>query len=78
MTQTITSLLTEALRLPEIDRGELAARLLDSLDPDSDADTDEAWAKEIATRLDDFRSGRVKSVSGPEARRQIFAEDDVG
>jgi putative addiction module component (TIGR02574 family) len=76
MTSPLSNLLQDALRLSATDRGELAARLLESLDPDTEADADEAWAKEIATRLDDYRSGRVKPIPGQEALRLIFSEDD--
>jgi putative addiction module component (TIGR02574 family) len=74
---TVTSILDEALRLSPTERGELAARLLDSLDPEADADVEEAWAKEIATRLEDYRAGRVKPIPGPESLRQIFSTDDI-
>jgi putative addiction module component (TIGR02574 family) len=77
MTPTITSLLQDALRLSATDRGELAARLLDSLDSEPDVDTEEAWAKEIDRRLEDYRSGKVKPIPGPEALRQIFSDDDA-
>jgi len=49
---------------------------MDSLDPEVDAD--EAWAKEIATRLEDYRAGRVKPIPWEEARKLILSDDEVG
>jgi putative addiction module component (TIGR02574 family) len=75
MTPRATDLLAELIQLPEGDRGELAARLLESLDGDPDPDADAAWADEIKARLEDVRSGRVTPVPWDEARRQILADD---
>lgn len=77
MTPRATELLAELIQLPEGDRGELASRLLESLEgnPDPDADADAAWADEIKARLEDIRSGRVTPVPWDEARRQILADD---
>jgi putative addiction module component (TIGR02574 family) len=61
-----------ALRLPKSARAALAARLLDSLDVEIDADAEEAWDNEIARRLEEVDSGKVKTIPWPEARRQIL------
>jgi len=55
-------LLKKALALPEQERAELAGNLLDSLDATVDEDADAAWQKEIARRLEEVKSGRVKTV----------------
>jgi putative addiction module component (TIGR02574 family) len=72
--------LNDALQLPDRERGEVAVRLLESFDAGADPDAEAAWAAEVATRLDDVRSGRVTPVPWAEARRQILADtdDDVG
>ena len=44
MTRPIGRLLEEALELPDHDRAELAASLIESLDPDVDEDASSAWA----------------------------------
>ena len=41
------ALLEQVLSLPEHDRAEIATRILESLDPESDRDVEEAWAAEI-------------------------------
>jgi hypothetical protein len=40
-------LVAEVLGLPEQDRAEVAARILESLEETQDADVDEAWAREL-------------------------------
>jgi putative addiction module component (TIGR02574 family) len=61
-----------ALRLPKSARAALAARLLESLDTEVDEDAEEAWDAEIARRLEEIDSGRVKMVPWSKARRQIM------
>lgn len=78
MTPAADQFLAELLQLPPADRGELAARLLDSLDPAADEDAQAAWSEEIRARIEDVRSGRVKPVPWAEARAQILADDDGG
>lgn len=75
MTRAAGRLLDEALRLSESERAELAARLIESLDPADDVDADSAWGEEIRRRLDELDRGQVRAVPWPEARRLI--EDDV-
>ena len=68
--------LSELLQLSPADRGEVAARLLDSLDGIDDPDDDAAWEAEIRSRVDDAVSGRVKGIPWEEARKQIFSDDN--
>ena len=76
MSERATTILGELLAWPADERGELAARLLESLDTDADPDAAEAWDEEIRTRLEDVRSGRVTPIPWAEALRQIEADDD--
>jgi putative addiction module component (TIGR02574 family) len=79
MSERTTTVLTEVLGWPADERGELAARLLESLDTDVDADAGAAWDGEIRARLDQVRSGQVTPVPWAEALRQIQADaDDPG
>jgi putative addiction module component (TIGR02574 family) len=68
----VAKVLEEALRLPEADRGDIAVRLIESLDPDRDEDVDAAWAEEIRSRIADLESGRVKAVGWTDACRMIL------
>lgn len=61
-------ILKKALALPENERAELAGNLLASLDTIVDEDADASWQQEIAHRLDEVQSGRVKTVSWSQVR----------
>ena len=80
MSDRAADVLAEVLGWPADERGEFAARLLESLDPDTDDGAAAAWAEEIRSRLDDVRSGGVAPVPWAEARRQILddADGDAG
>jgi len=71
MTQVAQQLLTEALRLPVGERGELIASLIDSLEIESDPGADAAWSDEITRRLKEIDDGQVELIDRSEARRQI-------
>jgi putative addiction module component (TIGR02574 family) len=76
MTPTAAQLLAEALRLPEKERGDVAAHLIDSLDPITDDDVEAAWSEEIQERLTALQDGRVQPLTWAEARRHILADHD--
>ena len=54
---TLEKLRSEALRLPELERAELAHELVKSLDAPADIDAVEAWEKEL-------REGWQRSTRG--------------
>jgi len=64
-------LLSQALDLPESDRAELAARLLESLDPGSDPVIDDAWAEEIERRCAASDAGTNVSSDWKDVRQRI-------
>lgn len=66
-------MLKQALRLPDKDRAELAANLIDSLDATVDEDTEAAWQEEIARRLKDVEAGNVRTIPWEEVRRKARA-----
>ena len=72
MSPKVEKLLADALKLPPQARAELAAELIDSLDQKVDEDSEEAWSAEIARRVEDLETGRVKAVPWTEARRRIM------
>jgi putative addiction module component (TIGR02574 family) len=75
MSEAMVHLLESALHLSDSERGELAARLIESLEPTEEVENHElaeAWATEIAQRLADLDQGRVQTIPWPEARRMIF------
>jgi putative addiction module component (TIGR02574 family) len=69
-------LLAEALALPENDRADLAAELLESLDVLRDEDADVAWTKEIAVRVQALDAGSVNTIPWAEVRRSILGGRD--
>lgn len=73
MSQDVSALLKKALALPAEARAALAGSLLESLDETLDASAEEEWNKEIARRIGELDSGKVKPIPWPEARRQISA-----
>lgn len=73
---TANRLYEDALKLPQPDRARLAARLLDSLDPQVDEDVEQSWAAEIARRIEDLDRGVDQPIPWEEARRIILGEMD--
>ena len=63
----------EALQLPTQERGRLAGRLLQSLEPepqDTPENIAKAWEEEIARRIEEMDAGRVESIP----YQQVLAE----
>lgn len=73
MTEVVSELLKRALALPAEARAALAGSLLESLDETLDASAEEAWSNEIARRIEELDSGKVRPVPWADARRQIAA-----
>jgi len=73
MAKDLSDVLKQALALPSEARAALAGALLESLDETIDASAEAEWDREIARRIEELDSGRVKPVSWAEARKQIAA-----
>ncbi|MGB9195572.1 MAG: addiction module protein [Terriglobales bacterium] len=73
MAQEVTELLKKALALAPEARAALAGSLLESLDETVDVSAEEEWSREIARRMEELDSGKVKPIPWEEARRQISA-----
>jgi putative addiction module component (TIGR02574 family) len=73
MTPEVSELLKKALALPPEARAALAGSLLESLDDTVDVSAEEEWNEEIARRIQELDSGRVKPIPWAEARRQVSA-----
>jgi hypothetical protein len=70
------AVLDQALKLPDEERGKLAARLLSSLESDdgdqlSDEEWDGAWAAELDKRVREVREGTVELVDGDEVLAEL-------
>ena len=70
--KSLESLASEALLLPKDQRLTLAHRILASVEPELDTDTEAAWDLEIRERIRRYDSGLEAGVPGPE----VFAELD--
>ena len=71
MSPDVDELLKRAMALPREDRGALAASLLDSLDDGAvDLDVEAAWQHEVARRMEEIESGKVKTVPWLEVKRR--------
>lgn len=73
MNPEISDLLKKALALPPEARAALAGSLLESLEDTLDASAEEEWSREIARRIEELDSGKVKPIPWADARRQISA-----
>lgn len=66
----------EALQLPREDRGRLASRLLESIEPepeDMPENIAKAWDEEIARRIDDLEAGLTESIPYEQVRAELRA-----
>jgi putative addiction module component (TIGR02574 family) len=68
---TIEQIAQEALALPSAARARLADQLVESLDPAADEAVHALWATEAMRRRDEVRSGRVQTIPGDEAMKQV-------
>ena len=71
MSREAADLLKKALTLTVSERADLAGSLIESLDDAEDESVAAAWDKEVALRMEEVDSGKVKPVSLEEARRRL-------
>ena len=62
----------EAISLPVEIRTKLVEKLLLSLNP-SQKEIDKLWAKEAEKRVEEIRSGKVKTISGERVFKKILS-----
>jgi len=75
VTPQLSELMEKALALSTQDRGLLIDRLIGSLDEEPPEEgVEAAWDEEIKRRVDDIRSGRVKTISGEQVLRELAEE----
>lgn len=63
----------EALSLPADERAALVLRLAESLDEQHDEDAEDAWAAEVAARIETVRVGTAETITTAEALAQARA-----
>lgn len=73
MTKSAQLVLNDAMALEDRDRAELAARLLDSLDPPPVGTDDSAWLAEMDRRIESSKAGQAEYGSWPDLRDRLRA-----
>lgn len=63
----------DALALPAEERAALVLRLAESLDEQHDVDAEDAWATEVAARIESIRSGTAETITTADALAQARA-----
>jgi len=71
---SVESITEAVLSLPGDARALLADRLVESLDPLTDESIRDAWVAESLRRLDDVRSGRVRTISRDDVLARVHAK----
>ncbi len=67
VTRPLDQVIDDALALGEADRARLVAKLVESLDGELDADSEDAWASEIERRLAKIDAGQARLIPMEEA-----------
>jgi putative addiction module component (TIGR02574 family) len=73
MSRNVQELFREAADLPETDRAELAALLLESIEGEPDEGVEAAWAEEVERRVRQIESGEVRTIPWEEVRAKLHA-----
>jgi putative addiction module component (TIGR02574 family) len=73
MSPEIEELLKKAMSLPAAARADLASSLIDSLDQTVDEDVEAAWQQEVARRVEELESGKVKTIPADQVRARARA-----
>jgi putative addiction module component (TIGR02574 family) len=71
MTREASKLLRQALALTVPERAELAGSLIESLERSQDRSVRAAWDTEIARRMEELDSGRIKPIRLGQAKRRL-------
>ena len=70
----VDAVLSQALRMPEEERAEIAEKLIASLDNTTDTDVEQAWQEEVRRRIRDLDSGAVVCIPWEEVCRRLRGE----
>jgi putative addiction module component (TIGR02574 family) len=71
MSAEATSILEQALALPESERRRIGEALLDSVAPEDDTSIEAAWNREILRRVAQIETGEIETVDGSAGVAQI-------
>jgi len=68
---TVETIIKNALEKSETDRARIAEILISSLEDTPDSEVEKAWQEEIARRIDEVDSGKVKCIPWEEIRDRL-------
>jgi hypothetical protein len=71
MATTVEELVEQAMTLSSESRARLADLLVESLESDDLGRIEQLWITEAKRRRDEVRAGKVETVAGEEALRQV-------
>jgi putative addiction module component (TIGR02574 family) len=71
--RSVEAIAVEALSLPANERAALVLRLAESLDDQHDADAEDAWATEVAARVEALKAGTAETITTTEALAEARA-----
>jgi putative addiction module component (TIGR02574 family) len=74
MAKLAEELYKKALGLDEKERASLAARLIESLDTETEEGVEAAWLAEVERRMEELDSGKVQSIPWEELRARLFRD----
>lgn len=63
----------QALKLSSQERAELAHMLIDSLRPDKEFESEDAWAEELKKRIDRYEQGKSSAKPWSEVKKNAQA-----
>lgn len=63
----------QALELSDQERAELAHMLIDSLHPEKELESEEAWSEELKKRIDRYEQGEISAKSWSEVKKNAQA-----
>jgi putative addiction module component (TIGR02574 family) len=68
---TVETIIKNALEKSETDRARIAEILISSLEETPDSEVEKAWQEEIASRIHEVDSGKVKCIPWEEIRDRL-------
>ena len=72
MATSVEELYKKSLDLNERERAALAARLIESLDTETEEGVEAAWLAEVERRMEELDSGKVQGIPWEEVRARLF------
>jgi putative addiction module component (TIGR02574 family) len=64
-----TTLKKQVLKLPDKERAQLAHYLIDSLNPDADFESEQAWSQELKNRISQYEKGQSSTKSWNQVKK---------